>query len=92
MNTTTLIEQRNEKESVCKSGDITVRAVREWLATLPDEFQDSEFGSVFGSMPVNLKRIVAWRAKDGSDKGVAANPMGTHLPFDDSLEWVRVLS
>ncbi|GEM_PF-1581793 len=87
-----LIERRSDREMVCRDDRITVRCVREWLARLPKEFQDVEFETVFGGLPVNLKRVVAYRAKDGSCKGVTVNGMGSHLPFDDSLEWVLVLS
>ena len=81
----------DDRHTKCADG-ITVRCVREWLAALPEEWQDAPFEAVWGGMPVTLKRIVAYRAKDGGSKGVAANSMGTHLPFDDSLEWVQVLS
>lgn len=89
---TSILEKRSEKETVVVGADITVRHLREWLDSLPEEFQDVPFESTMGGMPHTLKRIVAYRSKDGSCKGVVTNPMGSHLPFDDSLEWAHVLS
>ena len=89
---TNQLQKRSDKETICTDGKITVRLLREWLATLPEEFLDAEFESTLAGFPVSLKRIVAYRTKDGSCKGVCTNSMGTHLPFDDSLIWEHVLS
>ena len=69
----------------------TVRTVREWLESLPDEFQDAPFEATVHRLPSSLKRLVAYRYRDGSGIGVVANPMGSHLPFDDSIIWEEVL-
>lgn len=90
--TPSLLEKKSDKISHCKSGKITVRAVREWLATLPEEFQDAEFTGSIRSGPFSLKRIVALKSNDGTHTSVCCNPMGTHLPFDDSYNWHHVLS
>lgn len=67
---------------------ITVRRLRQWLESLPEEFQDAPFESLHGSFPVALKRIVAYSYINNPDhRGVVANSMGSHLPFDDSLTW-----
>ena len=83
--------RRDDRHTEC-AGIITVRCVSEWLASLPEEWQDTPFEAVWGGRTVTLKRLVAYRAKNGGGRGVATNSMGTHLPFDDSLEWVQVLS
>ncbi len=73
---------------------MTVREVRAWLANLPEAYQDAPFESTGagGNMPLALKRIVAYKSiSDPNDKGVCANPMGSHLPFDQSLMWEHVL-
>ncbi len=71
---------------------MTVRQVREWLDKLPPEFQDAQFEAMLGTMPAHLKRIVAYTYKEGNNIGVVANPMGTHLPFDDSMTWHHILT
>src|SRR5690349_561924 len=45
---------------------ITVRELRSWLAALPPEFQEAPIEGLVGQMPCGLKRIVAYRYKDGS--------------------------
>jgi len=76
------------KGTICK---FTVKLVREFLASLPEEYQNAEFFAQVGPGPKQLKRIVAYRTKDGTEVGVVANPMGTHLPFDDTYKWECVL-
>lgn len=71
---------------------MTVREVHEWLAKLPPRFQDAPFEAMVGSSPVSLKRIVAYTYKEEDGIGVVANPMGTHLPFDDSMNWHHQLN
>lgn len=78
----------------CVGGKITVAHVQDWLALLPEEFRRADLmaSSNIGS-PVTLKRILAFRFKENpSDVGVAVNGIGTHLPFDDSLTWEKVLT
>lgn len=85
------IKRKDERHTECVGPNrMTVRQVREWLATLPPEFQDAPFESM-GGMPTSLKRIVAYQDKEGN-KGVVTNPIGSHLPFDESLEWKHILS
>jgi len=71
---------------------MTVAQVRQWLGELPGEWDEVEFQGMVGSFPCALKRIVAYREKDGGAVGVVCNPMGTHLPFDDSLQWIESYS
>lgn len=69
----------------------TVRNVRAWLESLPEEWQDAPFMAVMHGMPSRPKRIIAYRT-NGGFIGVAVNSIGTHLPVDGSLEWVHTLS
>lgn len=78
--------------SSTKCQKLTAREVAAWIQSLPDEFQDADFTAVFASTPCHLKRVVALKSKDGSITAVCANPMGTHLPFDDSYKWHHVLT
>lgn len=89
-----VIIYKSEKHHVSADGvHITARALAEWIATLPEEFQKSEFMANAGPLPSGLKRVVAFRHKgDPKEIGVVANPMGTHLPMDDSLTWEKVLT
>lgn len=87
-----LLMHKSEKESQAIGDTITVAHLREWLAALPEEFQKAELESCRGGLPLTLKRIVAYRSKDGSCIGVCANSVGSHLPFDDSLTWEHVLT
>lgn len=82
----------DERHHTTPNGDITVEALQAWLATLPEEWKKTKVHAVFGSFPAGLKRIVAFKSKDGKFQGICVNSMGTHLPFDDSLEWIHVLS
>lgn len=66
---------------------ITVANLKQWLETLPPEFQNTPIEALVHGTPCCLKRIVAYTLKDGNHRGVVVNPMGTHLPFDDSLTW-----
>ncbi len=66
---------------------LTVREVQQWLAHLPDEWQDAPFQAMVGSTPCTPKRLVAYVSKETGHRGVVVNPMGTHLPFDESLDW-----
>ena len=77
-----------------ESGAITVSDLAEWLKSLPEEFQSAPVESAppGSDMPLSLKRVVAYRRKNGEGIGVAVNSMGTHFPFDDSLAWEHVLS
>jgi hypothetical protein len=70
---------------------ITARQVAAWIQSLPPDFQDAPFEAQVGSIPVTPKRLVAYVAKESGHRGVCVNPMGTHLPFDDSLKWEFVL-
>jgi len=65
---------------------ITVENLKQWLSMLPPEFQNAPIEAVAHGVPCCLKRIVAYTTKDGK-RAVVANPMGTHLPFDESLDW-----
>ena len=65
---------------------ITVANLRSWLDRLPPEFHNTPIEALVHGCPCNLKRIVAYSTKDGR-RAVVANPMGTHMPFDDSLTW-----
>ncbi len=71
---------------------LTVREVQQWLAHLPDDWQDEPFEALVGSTPCTPKRLVAYVAKESGHRGVVVNPMGTHLPFDESLTWHFVLT
>ncbi len=72
---------------------MTVRQVHQWLASLPEEWQEKEFVSMIGGgTPVSLKRIVAVLDAEDASAYVVANPMSTHLPFDNSLTWVKTLT
>lgn len=89
-----VIIYKDERHHISADGlQITARALAEWICTLPEEFQKSQFMSSVGPLPSNLKRVVAFRDKeDPKFIGVVANPMGTHLPMDDSLTWEKVLT
>jgi hypothetical protein len=63
---------------------ITVESLRKWLESLPPEFQKAPIVALSFH---TIKRIVACTEKDGGGHAVIVNPMGTHLPFDDSLVW-----
>jgi len=78
-------------ETRCKD-KITAREVAQWIQSLPAEFQDAEFTATFAGMPITLKRVVALKSKDDTVVSVCANPMGTHLPFDDSYQWFHTLT
>jgi hypothetical protein len=71
---------------------LTVRSVRQWLEALPEEYQDVPFESSFAGAPSPIKRIVAYQSKGTTARGVSVNGLGTHLPFNDSLEWAHTLS
>lgn len=58
---------------------MNVRELRDWLAALPDDMQDAEVDSVVHGQPCQAKRVVAYRWKDGSGKGIVVNSMGTHI-------------
>lgn len=89
-----VIIYKSEKHHVSSDGpQITARALAEWIGTLPEEFQKAAFMANVGSVPCTLKRVVAFRDKyDSTFFGVVANPMGSHLPMDDSLTWEKVLT
>ena len=78
-------------ETRCK-GKITAREIAAWIQSLPAEYQDAEFTAVFGSFPITLKRVVALTSKDGTLTSVCANPVGTHLPFDESFIWHHTIT
>ena len=80
------------KRTEVANGRITVKEVREWLASLPVEFDNADFEQVVGVYPTPTKRIVAYKLKDDGSLGVVVNGMGTHLPFDDTIEWEHLLS
>lgn len=86
-----MIERQNEVVTKTKDGKMTAQDVADWIATLPRKYRQAEFCAVFGGLPVSLKRVVALESKDGTLIAVAANGMGSHLPFDDSLKWEHVL-
>lgn len=61
----------------------TVKQLKEWLATLPPEFENAQVQSLAHSFPLSLKRTVAYRSKhDPQHVGVVFNPMGTHFDTD----------
>lgn len=73
----------------------TVKQLKEWLATLPPEFENAEVDALVHSVPLSLKRTVAYRCKhDPQQVGVVFNPMGTHLNdnFDKENERISTLA
>lgn len=65
---------------------ITVRAVQEWLAALPPEWQDAEFNGVACGAPCTIKRLAAITVE--GERFVCANQMGTHINPPTSFEHV----
>jgi hypothetical protein len=64
-----------------------------WLQKLPPDFQSAEIGSCVGPQSSSAKRVVAYRFKDGSGRGICVNSMGSHMSDDwwDSVEIIGVL-
>lgn len=73
----------------------TVKQLREWLATLPADFDDQPISSIANvGYPFEAKRVIAFRWKETpSQAGVAVNSLGTHYSDDwkKAVEFVSVL-
>lgn len=71
----------------------TINDLRRWLGTLPVEMGE---GSVDGTLSYGgnspMKRVVAYRYKNGSSCGIVINPLGTYLndAFYEDVEVVSV--
>lgn len=74
---------------------ITIKMLKDWLATLGPDWDDAEVQAVSHGIPATCKRVVAYEYKPEPSKdrrmlpkprkAIVANPMGTHLGDD----WVN---
>jgi hypothetical protein len=60
---------------------MTVAELKQWLSTLPPEFEQARIESVVHGLPCVAKRVVAYTYADGT-AGLVVNSMGTHLDDD----------
>ena len=70
---------------------MNLRQLKEWLETLPPEMDEAEIASCVGGVPLDAKRVVAYRYKGAGEPGIVVNSMGTHLG-DDFYKSVEIVS
>ena len=58
---------------------MTVKDLKDWLATLPSEADAARITSCVHGHPFGAKRVVIRRFKDGSGAVLCVNSAGTHL-------------
>ena len=71
---TTRVELRMDKDH-----PNNIRRFKAWVNSLPDDMDDGDICGAVGPLELEMKRVIAYRYKDGSGCGIVVNPMGTHL-------------
>ena len=70
---------------------MNVLQFKDWLNSLPTEYDDADITSCVGTFPSGAKRVIACEHKDKSGRIICINSMGTHLGEDWFTQEVNVL-